>query len=944
VGLDPALTLPTLVAGWARRDPGRPFLVEAQGETATYGSFHDGILRWGAALRRLGIGPGDRVASFLPPSIDAHLLWLAAACIGAHEVPINPELVGDMLHHVINDSGAGLSVVPDATPPPPTRRVITASELRAVAAGVEPVALDRYPGPGDVACVIYTSGTTGPAKGAVVPWGQITSTIGRLPRSWLSGDDAVYAPWPMFHVTGRSPLPSMADVGGRVVLRPRVSVSDFWHDIVTHGCTSTTVGALAPVLLGTEVPAAHPLRWVFMAPRGRLSLDLQHRWGVRVVGNYGSTEMGFPILNRRLDERTAHLAGWLRPGYEAVVVDGEGRPLPDGTAGELWIRAGDARVMFSGYVGVGSSPFVDGWFRTGDAMVRHPDGGFEFVDRLHDTIRRFGENISASAVEAATAALASITACAAVPVASAVAGQEVLLAVVAADPAGADPAGIYDQLRTRLPRHALPGYIAVRPSLPTTATGKVRKGDLGLAPGDEGVWESPSAATRWRRSPPGAVASRADPTRVPAAPRYDMADSITITDNRTGDSVEIPIQNGGVSSNDWRKLLPNIWFHDEALMTTAMTESAITYLDGDIGILRYRGYPIEQLAAQSTYLEVAYLLIHGELPNEAQYDAWKHDITYHTFIHENVRKRFLEGFHYDAHPMGMLVSAIAALSTFYLDAKDIFDPESRQKQIVRLIAKMPTLAAAAHRFSVGMPFVYPDNSLGFAENFLSMMWKIAEPHYEPDPRLARALDLLFILHADHEQNCGTTAMRTVGSAHADPYSAAAAAAAALYGPRHGGANEAVLRMLHEIGSIENVPAFIESVKAGKGLLQGFGHRVYKNYDPRAKIIKAAADQVFEVTGKNPLLDIALKLEEVALSDDYFISRKLYPNVDFYSGLIYQAMGFPIEMFTVLFAIPRTSGWLAHWVELLEQDQKIVRPRQIYVGEDERAYVPLAQRG
>ena len=422
-----------------------------------------------------------------------------------------------------------------------------------------------------------------------------------------------------------------------------------------------------------------------------------------------------------------------------------------------------------------------------------------------------------------------------------------------------------------------------------------------------------------------------------------MADSITITDNRSGDSVEIPIQDGGVSSTDWRKLLPNVWFYDEALMTTAMTQSAVTYLDGDAGILRSRGYPIEQLAEHSTYDEVAYLLIHGELPTPAQYEVWQHDITYHTFIHENMRKRFLEGFHYDAHPMGMLVSAIAALSTFYGDAKDIFNPESRQKQIVRLIAKMPTLAAACHRFSVGMPFVYPDNSLGFAENFLSMMWKIAEPHYQADPRLSKALDLLFILHADHEQNCGTTAMRVVGSSHSDPYSAAAAAAAALYGPRHGGANEAVIHMLTEIGSLDNVSAFVESVKQGKGRLQGFGHRVYKNYDPRAKIIKAAADQVFEVTGKNPLLDIALKLEETALSDDYFVSRKLYPNVDFYSGLIYQAMGFPIEMFTVLFAIPRTAGWLAHWVELLEQDQKIARPRQLYIGAADRPYVPLAQR-
>ncbi len=420
-------------------------------------------------------------------------------------------------------------------------------------------------------------------------------------------------------------------------------------------------------------------------------------------------------------------------------------------------------------------------------------------------------------------------------------------------------------------------------------------------------------------------------------------DSITITDNRSGQSFDIPIENGGVSAEVWRKHLKGVWFFDEALMTTAACESAVTYLDGDAGILRYRGYPIEQLAERSSYLEVAYLLVHGELPTTEQHQEWVKDVTYHTFIHENVRKRFLEGFHYDAHPMGMLVSAVAALSTFYLDAKEIHDPECRKRQIVRLIAKMPTLAAAAHRFSVGQPFVYPDNSLGFTANFLSMMWKIAEPRYDANPSLARALDVLFILHADHEQNCGTTAMRTVGSAHADPYSAAAAACAALYGPRHGGANEAVIKMLSHIGSMENVSAFIEGVKAGKGRLQGFGHRVYRNYDPRAKIIKKTAEDVFEITGKNPLLDIALKLEEVALSDDYFVSRKLYPNVDFYSGLIYQAIGFPIEMFTVLFAIPRTAGWLAHWVELLDQDQRIIRPRQLYTGAEERSYVPIDQR-
>jgi len=419
--------------------------------------------------------------------------------------------------------------------------------------------------------------------------------------------------------------------------------------------------------------------------------------------------------------------------------------------------------------------------------------------------------------------------------------------------------------------------------------------------------------------------------------------TITVTDNRTGESYELPIENGGIAAKDFAKAVPGVWFYDPAFMQTAAAESAITYLDGDAGILRYRGYPIEQLAEKSTYLEVAYLLLHGELPTQEQADAWKKEVTYHTFIHENVRKRFLEGFNYDAHPMGMLVSAVAALSTYYKDAKDIDDPEVLNKQIVRLIAKMPTLAAAAHRFSVGMPFVYPDNSLGYAENFLSMMWKVAEPRYEPDPVLARALDVLFILHADHEQNCGTTAMRVVGSAHSDPYSATAAATAALYGPRHGGANEQVLRMLNDIGSIDNVPGFIEDVKAGKGKLQGFGHRVYKNFDPRASIIKRTADDVFKVTGKNPLLDIALKLEEVALQDDYFRSRKLYPNVDFYSGLIYQAMGFPIEMFTVLFAIPRTSGWLAHYTELLGQEAKIARPRQLYTGSDKRDYVPMSER-
>jgi citrate synthase len=422
-----------------------------------------------------------------------------------------------------------------------------------------------------------------------------------------------------------------------------------------------------------------------------------------------------------------------------------------------------------------------------------------------------------------------------------------------------------------------------------------------------------------------------------------VAETITITDNRTGESVEVPIVDGAVSSAEWQKLLPGVWFYDPALMTTAFTASSITELDGENGILRYRGYPIEQLAEKSTYLEVAYLLLYGELPTATQLEDWRFEITHHTYIHENVRKRFMEGFHYDAHPMGMLVSAVAALSTFYPEAKQIHDPEVRHKQIVRLIAKMPTLAACAYRFSQGMPFVYPDNTLDLPANFLRMMFDPVEHIPWRDPALARALDVLFILHADHEQNCGTTAMRVVGSSHADPYSATAGAAAALYGPRHGGANEAVLKMLGEIGSMENVPAFITAVKERRVMLEGFGHRVYKNYDPRARIIKETADQVFDITGKNPLLDIALKLEEAALSDEYFTSRRLYPNVDFYSGLIYQAMGFPMDMFTVLFAIPRTAGWLTHWQELLEQDQKIARPRQVYQGPTVRDYVPIASR-
>ncbi len=422
-----------------------------------------------------------------------------------------------------------------------------------------------------------------------------------------------------------------------------------------------------------------------------------------------------------------------------------------------------------------------------------------------------------------------------------------------------------------------------------------------------------------------------------------MPETVTITDNRTGQSIEIPIVDGGVDAKDFTKLLPGIWFYDPSFGATASTSSEITELDGTNGILRYRGYPIEQLAENSTFLEVAYLLLNGELPTKPELDQWVHDVTYHTYIHENMRKRFTEGFHHNAHPMGMLVSAIAALSTFYPEAKNIEDPANRKIQINRLISKVPTLAAMAYRNSIGMPFVYPDNDLTYAENFLSMMWKVAEPRYQPDPVLAKALDVLLILHADHEQNCSTTTMRVVGSSHADPFSAAAAATAALYGPRHGGANEAVISMLRNIGSIENVVSYVESVKRGDDLLWGFGHRVYKAYDPRARIVKAHADQVFAVTGKNPLIDVALKLEEIALNDDYFKSRNLYPNVDFYTGLIYQAMGFPLDIFTVLFTIGRMPGWLTHWQESLEQGAKISRPRQLYTGPGERAYVPLDQR-
>ncbi len=432
-------------------------------------------------------------------------------------------------------------------------------------------------------------------------------------------------------------------------------------------------------------------------------------------------------------------------------------------------------------------------------------------------------------------------------------------------------------------------------------------------------------------------------------------DTLTVIDNRTNKSYEIPLTYGlypnescTIRATDLRQIKISeddfgVMTYDPAFMNTASCQSKITFIDGEKGILRYRGYPIEELAEKSTYLETAYLILYGELPTKTELENWAHNITFHTIIHENIKK-FIDGFHYDAHPMGMLVSTVAALSTFYPDAKKIFDPESVKKQTYRLVGKMPTLAAFAYRHSRGMPYAYPDNDLSYTGNFLNMLFKMTELKYNPNPILERALDILFVLHADHEQNCGTHAMRGVGSSQVDPYSSVAAAAAALYGPLHGGANEQVLRMLTEIGSKDKVPSFIKKVKAGEGLLMGFGHRVYKNYDPRAKIIKRIADQVFEVTGRNPLLDIALELERIALEDEYFIKRKLYPNVDFYSGIIYQAMGFPVEMFPVLFAIPRTSGWIAQWNEMLaDPEQKIARPRQVYQGPAQRSFLSIEQR-
>ena len=425
--------------------------------------------------------------------------------------------------------------------------------------------------------------------------------------------------------------------------------------------------------------------------------------------------------------------------------------------------------------------------------------------------------------------------------------------------------------------------------------------------------------------------------------------SLTVTDNRTGKTYELPIADGTIRATDLRQMKTGeddfgLMTYDPAFMNTAACRSAITFIDGDKGILEYRGYPIEQLAEKSTYLETAYLLLNGELPDKAELDAWRHDVTHHTIINENFRT-LLDAFRYDAHPMARLISSVAALGTFYPEAKDIFDASIRQKQIVRLIAKIITIAAFNYRHTIGMPYAYPDNDLSYAGNFLNMMFKMTETKYKVNPALERALDVLFILHADHEQNCSTNAMRAVGSSHVDPYSAVAAAAAALYGPLHGGANEAVIHMLREIGSVDHVPAFIKKVKAGEGVkLMGFGHRVYKNYDPRAKIIKQVADEVFDVTGRNPLLDIALELERIALEDDYFVKRKLYPNVDFYSGLIYQAMEIPMEMFTVLFAIPRVSGWLAQWQEMLaDGDQKIARPRQIFTGPERRDYTAIGKR-
>jgi citrate synthase len=457
-----------------------------------------------------------------------------------------------------------------------------------------------------------------------------------------------------------------------------------------------------------------------------------------------------------------------------------------------------------------------------------------------------------------------------------------------------------------------------------------------------------SGARPAAKSPSRNGASKNGAAAKSGAAKAAKTSSLTVTDNRTGRSYDIPIEDGTVRAMDFRQIRTDpedfgLMTYDPAFTNTASCRSSITYIDGDKGILEYRGYPIEQLAEKSTYLETAYLLVYGELPTTRQLDQWTHDIKYSTMVHENIKK-FIDGFNYDSHPMGMLIGTVGALSTYYPDARHIDDAASRELQTWRLIAKMPTIAAFAYRHSRGLPFVYPDNDLSFPGNFLSMLWKMSEAKYQPDPVLERAIDVLFILHADHEQNCSANAMRAVGSSRPDPYSATAAAAAALYGPLHGGANEEVLRMLEEIGDKKRIPEFIKKFKAGEGRLMGFGHRVYKNYDPRAKIIKRTADEVFDLTGRNPLIDIALELEKIALEDEYFISRKLYPNVDFYSGIIYQALGFPVEMFPVLFAIPRTAGWIAQWREMItDPEQKIARPRQIYTGVRRRTYAPIAKR-
>ena len=425
-------------------------------------------------------------------------------------------------------------------------------------------------------------------------------------------------------------------------------------------------------------------------------------------------------------------------------------------------------------------------------------------------------------------------------------------------------------------------------------------------------------------------------------------DTLTVTDNRTGQTYELKVDNGTIRAMDLRQIKVSdddfgLMSYDPAYMNTASTQSRVTFIDGGKGVLRYRGYPIEQLAEQSSFLEVAYLLIFGELPPRDGLDDFMHKITHHTMVHENIRE-FIEAFRYDAHPMGILVSTVAALSTFYPDAKELEDAEVRKLQMYRLIAKMPTLAAYAYRHRRGLPVVYPDNDLSYSGNLLNMLFKMTEVKYQPNPVIEKALDVLFILHADHEQNCSASAMRNVGSSRVDPFSATAAAAAALYGPLHGGANEAVVRMLQQIGSVKNIPSYIDRVKNGEGRLMGFGHRVYKNYDPRAKVIKKLAYQVFDEVGKNPLIDIAIELEKIALEDEYFVNRRLYPNVDFYSGLIYQSMGLPMDLFPVLFAIGRTPGWLAQWEELInDNEQKIARPRQIYLGYDKRDYVPVSQR-